>query len=110
MNEKKIVEAVVRGFRKPLMLWLIGVKPRHGYDLITEFTNITGKRLKPSAVYPFLHTLEKKGYVIGIWITRGKRSIKRYSLTQKGRTLLASVKASLNIPVKHIMIDLLVVK
>jgi len=98
MNEEKLVESFIRGFSKPLILWLICLKPMHGYNLIKEFKHITGKRLKPAVIYPFLHALEEKGYVVGTWMSRGKRKIKRYSVTQKGKTLLASIKKHITMP------------
>jgi len=107
MNEEKIVEAFIRGFSKPLILWLICLKPMHGYNLITEFKQITGRRLKPAVIYPFLHTLEEKGYIVGTWMIRGKRKIKNYEVTQKGRALLTSVKSHFKLPIKKIIFDLI---
>jgi DNA-binding PadR family transcriptional regulator len=107
MNEDKIVESFIRGFSKPLILWLICLKPMHGYNLIKEFKQITGRRLKPAVIYPFLHTLEEKGYIVGTWMVRGKRKIKSYEVTQKGRKLLSSVKSHFKLPIKKIILDLL---
>ena len=107
MNEEKFVEAFIRGFSKPLILWLICLKPMHGYHLIKEFKNITGKRLKPAVIYPFLHALEDKVYVVGTWMTRGKRRIKSYSVTQKGKNLLVSVKEHFKLPIREIILDIL---
>jgi len=107
MNEEKIVEAFIRGFSKPLILWLICLKPMHGYNLIKEFKQITGTRLKPAVIYPFLHTLEEKGYIVGTWMVRGKRKIKSYEVTQKGRALLISVKSHFKLPIKKIILGLL---
>jgi len=107
MNEEKLVESFIRGFSKPLILWLICLKPMHGYNLIKEFKHITGKRLKPAVIYPFLHALEEKGYVVGTWMSRGKRKIKRYSVTQKGKTLLASIKKHFTMPIREIILELL---
>lgn len=110
MNEENFVEAFIRGFSKPLILWLICLKPMHGYNLIKEFKNITGRKLKPAVIYPFLHTLEKKGFIVGTWMTRGKRRIKNYSITQKGRGLLISLKDRLKVPIKKIIFELLSIK
>ena len=107
MNEENIVEAFIRGFSKPLILWLICLKPMHGYNLIKEFKNVTGKRLKPAVIYPFLHTLEEKGFIVGTWMTRGKRRIKSYSVTKKGKKLLVSVKNRFKLPIREIILDLL---
>ncbi len=107
MNEKKMVEAFIRGFSKPLILWLICHKPMHGYNLIKEFKQITGKRLKPAVIYPFLHTLEEKGYIVGTWMVRGKRKIKNYEVTHKGRKLLVAVKSHFKLPITNIILGLI---
>jgi len=105
MNEESLVEALIRGFSRPIILWLIFLKPMHGYNLMREFKNITGKRLKPGVVYPFLHSLEEGGYIVGTWINNGKRRAKRYRLTEKGERLLASVKR-LATPIRDIILDM----
>ena len=79
----------------------------HGYDLMKEFKSLTGRSLKPAMVYPFLNSLEKKGYVIGTWVARGKRRVKSYSVTNKGEKVLSSVKGLLSMPVKDMFADLL---
>ena len=38
---------------------------------------------------------------------RGKRKIKSYEVTQKGRTLLISVKSHFKLPIKNIILGLL---
>ncbi len=102
-----MVEAFIRGFSKPLILWLIYLKPIHGYNLMKEFKKITGRKLKPAAIYPFLHALEDKGYVVGSWMSRGTRMIKRYSVTQKGKNLLFSLKEHFKLPFRTIILDII---
>lgn len=106
MNENKIFESCTKGFNKPLILWILCIKPRYGYNLILEFKRITGRELKPSTVYPFLYILEKKSYIVGTWITINKRRVKNYEVTEKGKILLASVKEYLK-PLSEIVLDLL---
>lgn len=107
MSEENLVEAFVRGFSKPLVLWLIFLRPMHGYDLMLEFKNITGRRLKPGVVYPFLHSLEEGGYVVGMWVANGKRRVKSYRLTAKGEALLTSVKRRVTVPLGDIVLELI---
>jgi len=106
MSEESLIDAFIRGFSKPLILWLIFLKPMYGYNLMREFKNITGKGLKPGVVYPFLHSLEAGGYIVGTWIETGRRRVKLYRLTAKGEMLLASVKKRLTIPLRDIIFDL----
>ena len=106
MDPENLIEEFVRGFSKPLILWLIFLKPMHGYDLMLEFKNITGKRLKSSVVYPFLNSLEEKGYVVGTWIKNGKREAKSYRMTTKGERLLTSFNKHFSMPLKGILLEL----
>lgn len=107
MNEEPLAEEFIRGFSKPLILWLLCVRPMYGYNLMKEFKNLTGRKLKPATVYPFLHTLEKGGYLVGTWRGKGKRRIRNYAVTKKGRKLLSTVGSIFRAPVRDMIIDLL---
>lgn len=103
----KVIQAFLQGLDKPIMLWLLSLKPIHGYGLIKELRRLTGRRLKPSVVYPFLHWLEKEGFALGEWVEKGKRKVKYYSLTEKGERLLSRVRELFKRPIKEIIMDLL---
>jgi len=103
----QVVQAFLRGLDKPVMLWLLSRRPRHGYEIIKEFKRLTGRRLKPSIVYPFLHWLEEEGFAVGEWIKDGRRAIKYYSLTSKGENLLNKVREFFNKPLGEVIADLL---
>lgn len=108
MNDESIIEAFIRGFSKPLILWLIFIRPMHGYNVMREFKTVTGKSLKPADVYPFLHSMEESGYVVGSWMNEsGKRRVKSYMLTKKGERLLKSIKKRISIPLGDIVFDLI---
>ncbi len=107
MNEDNLIDGVVRGFSKPIILWLVQIRPMYGYDLIKEFSRLTGKKLGPAAVYPFLHSLEKKGYLVGKWVKKGKRQIKSYTITRKGKRLLRSVTTLFGKPIREMIMDFL---
>lgn len=108
MNEENLVEGFIRGLSKPLILWLLYIRPMHGYDLMKEFRKLTGRKLKPAAVYPFLHSLERRGYLIGTWVTKGKRRIKSYTVTKKGEKLLGTVRIFFRLPFRKMIVDLLI--
>lgn len=97
----------MRGFDRLLVLWLLLAKPRSGYGLIKEVKNLTGQRLKPGLVYPFLRALERGGYIAGSWVTRGRRPVKYYSITEKGKRLLDGVRDLFRMPIRQIIVDLL---
>lgn len=103
----KISNTFLRGLEKPVILWLLAYKPRHGYELIVEFKRLTGRKLKPSIVYPFLHKLEKGGFASAKWIIKGKKRIRHYSLTKRGEDLLSRFKETFSRPFKQILMDLI---
>jgi DNA-binding PadR family transcriptional regulator len=45
MNEEPLAEEFIRGFSKPLILWLLCVRPRYGYDLMKEFKELDWKKV-----------------------------------------------------------------
>ena len=62
-----------KGALKYLMLDLVGIKPRHGYDIIRELEESSGGCYSPSpgTIYPTLQMLED----VGQWLAhRGKVS------------------------------------
>ncbi|MEM1539138.1 MAG: PadR family transcriptional regulator [Candidatus Bathyarchaeia archaeon] len=103
----KISDGFLRSLEKPIILWLLFRKPRHGYEIIVEFKRITGRKLKPSIVYPFLHRLEREGFANGEWTFKGNRRIRHYSLTKNGEELLQKVREVFAQPVKEIFLDLI---
>ncbi|MEM0006650.1 MAG: PadR family transcriptional regulator [Conexivisphaerales archaeon] len=103
----KVSNVLLRGLEKPVILWLLAHKPRHGYELILEFKRLTGRKLKPSIVYPFLHKLEKGGFASAEWIMKGKKRVKHYSLTKRGEDLLHKVKETFGMPIKQVLMDLI---
>ncbi|MEM2946672.1 MAG: PadR family transcriptional regulator [Candidatus Bathyarchaeia archaeon] len=103
----KISNVFLRGLEKPIILWLLAHKPRHGYELIVEFRKLTGRKLKPSIVYPFLHRLEKGGFASAEWITKGKKRVRHYALTKKGEDLLRKVKEIFSKPLNQVFVDLI---
>ncbi|MBS1263177.1 MAG: hypothetical protein MAG715_00347 [Methanonatronarchaeales archaeon] len=68
-----------------LSLWRNG---SHGYELIKEIEDATGRRPSASQVYPFLQKLEANGLVSAE--ETGGRGKKVYALTEEGRTFVES--------------------
>jgi PadR family transcriptional regulator PadR len=103
----KIGDAFIRSLEKPIILWLLSHKPRHGYELIAEFKRLTGRTLKPSIVYPFLHRLEKEGFASSQWAIKGKRKIRHYALTKNGEELLRKVRETFTKPFKEFLLEII---
>jgi len=102
-----ISDSFLRGLEKPVILWLLLHKPRHGYELITEFKRLTGRKLKPSIVYPFLHRLEAEGFVSSHWLVKGKRKIRHYTLTKRGEELFKKIKETFTKPVREFFMEII---
>jgi len=102
-----VVDALLRGFEKPLILWLLALGPRNGYEIMKEAKRLTGRTLKPSVVYPFLYWLEEKGFVVSEWMKKGRRELRCYRLTDKGKDLLMRVRNLFGNPIKGVIADLL---
>jgi len=101
------VNAFLRGLDRPLILWLISEGPKHGYGLIKEVKRLTGQKLKPGTLYPLLYWLEDEGFVVGEWIKKGRRDLRCYRLTEKGKALLAQVHGLFHKPIRRVIADLL---
>ncbi len=79
-----------KGDLKYVILDLIEDKPRHGYEIIREFEEMSHGLYKPSpgAVYPTLQMLEEMGYATAVE-QDGK---KVYTITEQGREFLVAQK------------------
>lgn len=75
-----------RGDIKFEILWVLAEGPRHGYDIMLAIEERRGG-FRPSAgsIYPSLQMLEDEEHVTSVEVD-GKRV---YSITEKGRALLA---------------------
>ena len=98
--DKEFVKRFVQGFGKTMTLFMIGKKRMHGYAIIKKLEEIYCSEKMPnkirhpgpSIVYPILHDLEKRGLIKGHWESKGKRKIKYYEITPKGKATIAKIK------------------
>ena len=72
-----------------------------------EFKRLTGQKLKPATVYPFLRKLENGGFAVSEWVEKGKRKMRYYSLTKRGERLLKKVRRMFNKSLKEVLMDLI---
>lgn len=101
-----VIESFLRGLERPLILWLLSKKPFHGYGIIKELKKYIGMEMKPGTLYPFLHSLEEKGFVVSRWIKENGRNIRYYSLTSRGEVLLNKVRELFKKSLKEIIADI----
>ena len=82
-----------KGSAELLILSLLEVRPRHGYDVskLIEQRSRGTLRFHAASLYPLLYRLEKRGWVQGRWVEKsGQRRRRYYRLTPQGRKVLAS--------------------
>ena len=82
-----------KGSAELLILSLLEVRPRHGYDIGKLIEQRSGGvlRFRVASLYPLLYRLETRGWIQGRWVERaGQRRRRYYRLTQQGRKVLAS--------------------
>jgi len=99
----EIITSFLRSLERPLILLLLSHRPRYGYELIREFKKLTGRKLKPGFIYPFLHRLEKQGYIISQYVQKRKRKVRIYVLTEKGKKLLQRVQKIFRSSIKELI-------
>ncbi|MGJ4965103.1 PadR family transcriptional regulator [Bradyrhizobium sp. HKCCYLRH3061] len=82
------------GDLRSLLLWLIGEKPRHGYELIKAVEQLVGGAYSPSpgSVYPILSLLEDMGQIEAASSEGGK---KLFAITDAGRQALKDDEAAI---------------
>ena len=85
------IRQLLRGVVEPLLLFIIGELPIHGYEIARELERRSEGYfdLTASTLYTALRRLESRGLVSSSWqlVTRQKR--RYYALTEKGRQILA---------------------
>ena len=82
------------GDLRALLLWLIGEKPRHGYELIKAVEQLVGGAYSPSpgSVYPILSLLEDMGQIEA---TSAEGAKKLFAITDAGRQVLKDEAAAI---------------
>lgn len=79
-----------------LVLSLLDVEPRHGYELskLIESQSRGVVCVHAASLYPLLYKLEQKKWIAGRWVERpGERRRRYYSLTVAGKRQLAKQRA-----------------
>jgi len=79
-------EQLKRGYLKLAILYTLLKGPAHGYEILKKVRENTLGLISPAAgsLYPALRDLEENGFIKGEWCG-GKRRIKVYEITEKGK-------------------------
>ena len=86
-----------KGSVELLILSLLDIESRHGYDLGKLIESRSGGRLQfqISSLYPVLCRMEDRGWIRGRWVEKkGQRRRKYYRISKAGRGALASKTAT----------------
>jgi PadR family transcriptional regulator, regulatory protein PadR len=86
-----------KGTTPLLVLSLLEVEPRHGYELSKLITSKSRGvvRVHAASLYPLLYALEKKKWIVGRWVEKaGQRRRRYYELTGSGRRQLEAQRRS----------------
>lgn len=74
-----------------LILALLDVEPRHGYEISRriELQSRGVLRVHAASLYPLLYRMEKRGWIVGRWVEKpDERRRRYYRLTTSGRRAL----------------------
>ncbi|HEY2498561.1 MAG TPA: PadR family transcriptional regulator [Candidatus Angelobacter sp.] len=80
-----------RGSAELLILSLVEVRPRHGYEMskLIESRSDGAVRFNVASLYPLLYRLEKRGWIEGRWVDKAEQRRRRYyRLTAQGKKVL----------------------
>ena len=90
---------LLRGTLDLLVLKTLSWGPMHGHGVLRWIEQTTRDRLQveEGALYPALHRMERKGWLVAEWgITEKNRKAKFYRLTAAGRRALRAETESWN--------------
>lgn len=82
---------LVKGHLEALVLAVLADGPRHGYAIMESLAARTMDEVavEGGTLYPLLHKLEEAGSVKSRWSEAGGRRRRIYSITARGRRVLA---------------------
>jgi transcriptional regulator len=92
INTRALDRELKRGSAELLILSLLDVRARHGYELSKLIKSRSGGSLSfhIDSLYPLLYRLEERGWIKGTWVEKaGERRRRYYKVTAEGRRVLA---------------------
>src|SRR5215470_15130213 len=97
INTRIFDRELKKGSAELLILSLIEVRPRHGYEISKQIEARSDGTLSfhVASLYPLLYRLEKRGWIKGQWVEKaGQRRRRYYKLTPEGRKVLAAQRSA----------------
>src|SRR5689334_13811749 len=92
-----LTDELKKGSAELLVLSLLDVEPRHGYELqkLIELRSRGVLVFHVASLYPLLYRMEARGWIAGRWIEKaGERRRRYYRLTPAGRAALESQRTT----------------
>jgi len=86
-----------KGSAELLVLSLLEDQARHGYDIskLIQLRSGGALRFHVTSLYPLLHRLERRGWIVGRWVEKPEQRRRRYySLTPDGRRAVRAMQQS----------------
>ena len=80
-----------KGSAELVILALLEARARHGYEIsqLIEQRSDGDVKFKVASLYPLLYRLERRGWIVGVWVEKdGQRRRRYYRLTRQGRKML----------------------
>ena len=97
MAPRPSVNELKKGSAELLILSLVEVRGRHGYEISKMIEARSGGdlRFNAASLYPLLYRLEQRGWIEGRWVEKaGQRRRRYYRITSRGRTMLAAQRST----------------
>ena len=96
MEARVLDRELKKGSAELLILSLVEVRQRHGYEIskLIESRSDGVLKFNVASLYPLLYRLEKRGWIQGRWVEKaGQRRRRYYKLTREGRKVLAAQRS-----------------
>ena len=97
INTRIFDRELKKGSAELLILSLVEVRQRHGYEISKLIEARSGGALSfhVASLYPLLYRLEKRGWIKGHWVEKsGQRRRRYYKLTPEGRKVLKAQRSA----------------
>lgn len=90
----KVSRELLKGSTNMIILSLLEKENMYGYQMIKELSQKSNNvfEFQEGTLYPILHSLEEKNYIISYWDEIGNKRRKYYSITTEGKKHLKEKK------------------
>lgn len=97
VDSRTLDREMKKGSAELIVLSIVEVRARHGYEISKLIETRSAGQIKfhVASLYPLLYRLEEREWLQGRWVEKaGQRRRRYYSLTPKGRRVLARQRES----------------